>query len=104
MAGDGGRRREKVGECLSGTETAASWGGKVLARTLENWDGKAGGASQGLRFPWEGKRPLRMGDGGKPKTASQSGHVWSFPLALVESTLALPQQHQSLLHVSESRQ
>lgn len=32
MAGDGGRRREKVGECLSGTETAASWGGQGLSK------------------------------------------------------------------------
>lgn len=45
--------------------------------------------------PREGKGPLRMGHGGKPKPTSLFCQGWSFPLALVESTLALQQEHWS---------
>lgn len=38
-----------AGECVSSTETMAGWEGKVLARTLENWDGEENGDSQGRK-------------------------------------------------------
>lgn len=41
-----------------------------------------------VETPREGKRPLRMGDGGEPKPTLQFGQVRSFLLAPIDSTTA----------------